>query len=96
MGTPVVVLAERSYVSRVGVSILSQVGLDDLIADTPQDYVQIAVGLAENIPRLTELHETLRDRLERSPLMDEKGYAHHVEAAMRQMWRDYCASAGGG
>jgi predicted O-linked N-acetylglucosamine transferase (SPINDLY family) len=95
MGTPVVVLAGRSYVSRVGVNILSQVGLGDLIADTPQDYVRIALDLAENIPRLTKLHETLRNLLERSPLMDEKGYTHHVEAAMRQMWRNYCGKTSG-
>jgi protein O-GlcNAc transferase len=90
MGTPVVVLAGRTYVSRVGVSILGNIGLNELIAATTEQYVNIAVNLARDIPRICELHASLRPRLERSPLMDTKGHASQVEAAIRQMWRDYC------
>ena len=46
MGVPVITLAGESHASRVGASLLSNIGLPDLIADTQDRYVDIAVGLA--------------------------------------------------
>ena len=42
MGVPIVTLAGRNGVSRGGVSILSQIGLTDLIAQSTDDYIRIA------------------------------------------------------
>jgi predicted O-linked N-acetylglucosamine transferase (SPINDLY family) len=92
MGAPVVTLAGPTGASRGGVSILSNVGLRDLIADTPDHYVQIATELAANIPRLAELRSTMRDRMKRSALMDAPGFARDVEQAYREMWRTWCKS----
>ena len=87
MGVPVVSLRGRTAVGRAGASILSNVGLTDLIADTPEQYVQIAAGLAADPPRLSELRATLRARMSASPLMDAPGFARDVEAALWTMWR---------
>jgi hypothetical protein len=92
VGVPVVSLAGPSAVSRGGLSILSNVGLPELVAATETDYVRIAVELARNLPRLAALRATLRERLQTSPLMDGPRFARHVEAAYRQMWRRWCAS----
>jgi len=92
MGVPVVTLAGRTVVGRAGVSILSNVGLPELIARTPEDYVKIAVDLAGDMPRLAELRSILRRRMEESPLMDKMSYARGIEAAYRAMWRTWCAS----
>jgi predicted O-linked N-acetylglucosamine transferase (SPINDLY family) len=94
MGIPVVSLAGRTHVSRVGVSLLSNVGLPELIAETPEQYVHIAADLAKDVPRLAELRRTLRGRMQASPLMDAPRFARNVEAAYRQMWRSWCAEAG--
>jgi predicted O-linked N-acetylglucosamine transferase (SPINDLY family) len=94
MGVPVVSLAGRNQVSRVGVSLLTNVGLPELIADTPEQYIQIAVDLAGDIPRLSELRRTLRPRMQGSPLMDPPRFARDMEAAYRRMWRTWCATGG--
>jgi len=92
MGVPVVTFAGRSHVARVGVSLLSNLGLPDLVGQTTGQFVQIAVDLANDIPRLQQLRSTLRQRMEKSPLMDAPRFARHVESAYRQMWHTWCAS----
>ena len=92
MGVPVITLAGRTHVSRVGVSLLMNMGLAELTAETPDDYVNIAAELANDLPRLRNLHSTLRERLERSPIMDAPSFARNIESAYRQMWRRWCGS----
>jgi len=90
MGVPVVSLVGRTAVGRGGASILANVGLPELIALTPREYVQIATDLAKDLPRLAELRRTLRPGMEASPLMDAPRFARNIEAAYRQMWRNWC------
>jgi predicted O-linked N-acetylglucosamine transferase (SPINDLY family) len=70
-------------------------GLPELIAQTPEQYVQIAADLAGDLPRLAEMRRTLRARMQTSPLMDAPRFARNVEAAYRQMWRNWCATEKG-
>ena len=92
MGVPVVSLAGRQPVSRAGLSILSNLGLPDLVACSADAYVNIAAGLARDLPRLTELRRTLRGRMEGSVLMDGPRFARNIEAAYRAMWKHWCAT----
>jgi protein O-GlcNAc transferase len=92
MGVPVVTLAGTAHVSRVGVSLLTNAGLPELIADSSEEYVRIASELAGNHNRLDELHSGLRERMRCSPLMDIAAFAQDMDAAFRQMWRNWCAS----
>ena len=91
MGVPVVSLAGRTGVGRGGRSILSNIGLADLVAPDAEEYVRIAVALALDRHRLADLRGTLRARMQASPLMDGPRFARHVEAAYRDMWRRWCA-----
>jgi len=93
MGVPVVTLAGRTHVSRVGVSLLTSAGLPELIAQSPEDYLRIAASLADDLPRLTESRQTLRAKLRASPLMDGARFTSDMESAYRQMWRAWCARA---
>lgn len=86
MGVPVVSLAGRTHVSRVGVSILARVGLSELVAASPDEYVMKAIALARDPGRLRELRGGLRERMRASPLLDSAGFARGLEAAYRQMW----------
>ncbi|HTW95999.1 MAG TPA: tetratricopeptide repeat protein, partial [Tepidisphaeraceae bacterium] len=70
MGVPVVSRAGQSHVSRVGVSLLKSVGLDDLVGRDEEEYADLAVRLAEDRQRLRELRRTLRQRMKESALMD--------------------------
>jgi protein O-GlcNAc transferase len=93
MGVPVVSLAGHTPVTRGGLSLLSNAGLADLVASSVADYVEIAAALARDLPRLASLRATLRDRLQRSPLMDTARFARAVEAAYRTMWHQWCAQS---
>lgn len=91
MGVPLVTWIGPTAVGRGGLSILANLSLPELAAQSPEDYVQIAVGLASDWPRLQALHATLRQRMLSSVLMDAPRFARNMEAAYRQMWRRYCA-----
>jgi predicted O-linked N-acetylglucosamine transferase (SPINDLY family) len=86
MGVPVVSLAGTTWVSRVGVSLLSHLGLADLIGATPDAYVAAATRLAHDLPRLRELRAGLRARMRGSTLMDGPRFTRHLEEAYRRMW----------
>jgi predicted O-linked N-acetylglucosamine transferase (SPINDLY family) len=86
MGVPVLTLAGRTCVSRQGVRFLRTVGLDELIADTPEDYVRVATELAGDLPRLAALHAGLRERMRRSPLLDARQFTKDLEEAYAAMW----------
>jgi predicted O-linked N-acetylglucosamine transferase (SPINDLY family) len=94
MGVPVVTRAGSAHVSRVGVSLLSNVGLAELVTDSQEKYVQLARELAHDLSRLSNLRSTLRKRMEQSPLMDAPRFARNVESAYRQMWRRWCETSG--
>ena len=96
MGVPIVSLAEERAVGRGGLSLLSNLGLNDLIGHSPDEYVQIALNLARNLPRLVELRATLRSRMLASPIMDAPRFARHMETAYRQMWHHWILNRSGG
>jgi predicted O-linked N-acetylglucosamine transferase (SPINDLY family) len=74
------------------VSVLSNIGLPELIAATPEQYVSIAVDLARDLTKLAEMRAGLRQRMQASPLMDAPGFARDMEAAYRKMWRTWVAN----
>jgi predicted O-linked N-acetylglucosamine transferase (SPINDLY family) len=86
MGVPVVALAGRTHLSRVSVSVLRRVGLDELIAATPEEYVGKALALAQDTRRLSDLRAGMRARMRASPLLDGTGFARALESAYRTMW----------
>ena len=92
MGVPVVSLAGDVAVRRSGLSILSRVGLADLVARGVEAYLEIAAKLASDQGRLLELRSSLRDRMRGSPLMDAPSFARDVERCYRSMWKQWCAS----
>ncbi|MHC5599200.1 MAG: tetratricopeptide repeat protein [Nostoc sp.] len=87
MGVPVITLAGHTHVSRVGVSLLSTVGLPELIASTPQEYVDKAVALASDLPRLSQLRVNLRQQVAASPLCDAVAHTQAIEAIYRQLYQ---------
>ncbi len=92
MGVPVVTLAGRTHVARVGVSILQRVGVPELIASTVDEYVELAAGLAGDVRRLRALRAELRSRLRNSSLLDSRRFARSLEAAYRDMWAKHIAA----
>ena len=89
MGVPVVSLMTERFIGRAGGSFSVHAGLAELVAETPKDYVEKAVALAGDLPRLKDLRQRLRRRVASSPLCDGPGYAANVEDAYRTMWRTH-------
>jgi protein O-GlcNAc transferase len=92
MGVPVVTLIGWTVVGRAGWSQLCNLGLPELAAHTPQEFVKIALNLATDLSRLSELRKGLRQQMKRSPLTDIVSFAREVEAAYRGMWKSWCLS----
>ena len=93
-GVPVVTLRGRLYAGRMVASVLSCVGLGELIADGPEAYGRIAAGLAADVPHLAALRAGLRERLSRSPPCDGAPFTQALEHVYRQMWQRWCDRQG--
>jgi protein O-GlcNAc transferase len=93
MGVPVITLTGNTFAGRHSTSHLTNVGLPELVTTTPEDYVAVALALAQDPQRLATLRQGLRERMAASPLCDAKGYTRDLEAAYRQMWVKYCGSS---
>lgn len=92
MGVPVVTLVGQTVVGRAGLSLLTNLGLTDLVAHSADEYVHIAAELARDVSRLDELRKGLRVRMRQSPLTDAAGFARDIEAAYRRMWAEWCGT----
>lgn len=91
MGVPFVTLLGDRHAARVGASLLTRIGLPDLVAGDPDRYREIAVGLAGDPDRLAALRQGMRDRLLTSPLCDAPGFTRRLEGVYRDLWRRWCA-----
>lgn len=91
MGVPVVTLAGDRHASRVGVSLLNNVGLTELIAADSEAYVQVALELATDPSRLISLRATMRERLSASNLLDRRAMGVNLGSAFRAMWERHCS-----
>lgn len=90
MGVPVVTLAGEYFTSRMGVTILTNAGLPQLIASTEDEYADIAVRLATDKAYLDDMRRDLRKRVLESRMMDHARFARDMEEALRGMWRVWC------
>lgn len=86
MGVPVVSLAGDRHAGRMGSSLLHAMGLKQLLTHDVDTYVATCVGLAADIGQLAEMRRGLRERLQRSPLMDETGFTRMLERCYVEMW----------
>lgn len=88
MGVPVITLAGDHHRGRVGVSIMSRIGLTGMVADSTERYIALALFLASDLERLSKLRLGLRSTLAQSPLCDGKSFTKMLEKAYREMWND--------
>ena len=90
MGVPVITLKGESHAARVSTSILTHAGLDDLIAGSPEAYIDKAVALAGNRQRLAHYKTTLRQTFMDSPVMATQLFTRQMETAFRRIWEIWC------
>ncbi len=89
MGVPVVALYGGRRSSRSTAAIMKNVGYEELIAYSTDQYVELAVQLSGDLNRLVELRQNLRQRTE-ATVVDSIGFTQDLEEAYRHMWRRWC------
>lgn len=91
MGVGIVSLVgDSSFLSRVGLSMLSRMGLESFAVAEPAEYIAKATSLAKDLKTLAGIRGSLRSRMTGSPLCDAKRFASEVETAYRKMWHRWC------
>jgi predicted O-linked N-acetylglucosamine transferase (SPINDLY family) len=96
MGVPVVTMTGDRHASRVSTSLLSAAGLSDWVAPDAGSFARIASALVTDAARLAAFRADAQRLLQASPLLDGRGYAARVHAAIRQCWRRWCAAQAAG
>jgi protein O-GlcNAc transferase len=90
MGVPVISQTGLTAASRAAASVLAAAGFPEMVADSPDRLVKLAVDLARDNSRLMQLCATLRERVCSSPLMDGPKFAAGVEKVYREIWSTWC------
>lgn len=90
-GLPVLTCAGETFAGRVAGSLLTAIGLPELITESAEDYEAKALQLATNPEQLRALSHTLRQNIATFPLFDIERYRRGIEQAYQQMWDIYSA-----
>ena len=90
MGVPVVTLLADQPATRVGASLLTQVGHPEWMANPDQEFVRIASDLASDVQSLDHLRQNLRQDMLNSTLGNAKLFARTIEPAYRKLWQTWC------
>jgi predicted O-linked N-acetylglucosamine transferase (SPINDLY family) len=75
-----------TFASRVAGSLVSAVGMPELITATLADYEALALRLARDPERLAAMRRKLAGNLQSFPLFDTERFTRHIEAAYTTMW----------
>ncbi len=89
MGVPVITWPGKTFAGRHSLSHLSNVGLTETVAQDLPNYIELAVQLASDLPRLATLRGELRGRVARSPLCDGPRFAANLMTALRSIWQEH-------
>jgi protein O-GlcNAc transferase len=89
MGVPVVTCPGETFASRHSLSHLSSIGLTETVARDPDHYVELAVALAQDLPRLAALRARLRPQMESAPLCDGPRLARNLLTLLRRVWQEW-------
>jgi protein O-GlcNAc transferase len=87
MGVPVITLYGATHAGRMVASVLTRLGLTELITHSPREYLERAVQVVGDLDRLADLRARLRDMMKNSPLCDGERFTRNLEAAYRAMWQ---------
>jgi predicted O-linked N-acetylglucosamine transferase (SPINDLY family) len=91
VGLPVLTLMGKSFASRVAASLLSAIGLQELITTTQEEYEALAIELAKNPQKLADIKVKLANNRLSTPLFDTPLFTKHLESAYIKMYERYQA-----
>jgi predicted O-linked N-acetylglucosamine transferase (SPINDLY family) len=88
-GLPVLTLQGQSYVARMASSLLTAIGLPELITTSGDDYEQLALDLATNPEKLSAIKLRLNTERDNSVLFNTGQFTKDIETAYRRMYDRY-------
>jgi predicted O-linked N-acetylglucosamine transferase (SPINDLY family) len=88
-GLPVLTVLGGSFAGRVAASLLSAIGLPELIARSLDEYEALALKLARDRGALVAIKEKLARHRDTYPLFDTARFTRNLEAAYVTMWERY-------
>jgi protein O-GlcNAc transferase len=86
-GVPLITLQGDHFASRVSASILTAMGLPELITSSLGEYQNLAVQLARQREQLHEIRQRLISNRNTAPLFDTPRFVVNLENAFKQMWK---------
>ncbi len=89
-GVPLLAVRGKRFASRISNTMLTQIGLADMIADDVEAYVARAIDLARHPAELAAVQSRLWANRERMPLFDVPRFARHLEAGYEAAWQRHC------
>jgi predicted O-linked N-acetylglucosamine transferase (SPINDLY family) len=90
MGLPLVTRAGNSCASYVSNRILAAINREQWVANNFDEYIEIALSLAADVPALIEHRKNMRSDIENSSIMDFKGLTESIEEALLSGWQTLC------
>jgi len=90
-GLPVLTCSGEAFAGRMAASLLTAIGLPELITETRQQYQALAIDLASHPQKLADIKTKLAQNRLTTPLFDIQGFAQHIEKAYTQMYQRYQA-----
>lgn len=91
MGVPILTIRGSRHAARLVASVLTYAGFPQWIAENADDYVQLAVRMASDIPGLATVRANLRATMLSSKLCDGRGFTRGLEEAYRALWQKWSA-----
>jgi len=93
-GLPVLTCQGQAFAGRVAGSLLSAIGLPELVTQNLADYEALALALAQDTARRGAMHAKLAQNRDTHPLFDTERFRRHIEAAYVRMWERWqCGEA---
>jgi predicted O-linked N-acetylglucosamine transferase (SPINDLY family) len=91
MGVPVITLRAATVAGKISASMMTALNLTDWIAETPDEYIKLAIQKTKDIQALSTLRQQLRNRFTSSIIGNPVAYVRAVEKEYRQLWEEWCA-----
>ena len=88
-GLPLVTKLGQGFAARVAGSLLTAIGLPELIVENLEDYEALILDLANNPKRLTAIKEKLAANRLSKPLFDTELFTKHLEEGYQQAYQRY-------
>jgi predicted O-linked N-acetylglucosamine transferase (SPINDLY family) len=87
---PVIALRGKRHAARVSAALLHRIGLDELVGNSTEEYIDIAIKLANDPVRLSHLHQTIAPTFCNSIMVNNPTITRDIEEQYTQLWERYC------